>query len=109
MTEETLRALLHLSEVPFKNYYKIANLYWPDGPEFDTIRREQPWWLVWTPSGTIQMGWRKRVISIDWSDTTARTIVTKDDVTKQDTYVHAWSYAKAVEYLTALSPHLTAL
>lgn len=59
-----------------------------------------------TPKGLIQIGWRKRVISIDWSDTGIRRVVTEDDVTKDDTMVHAYSYAKALAYLTALATDL---
>jgi hypothetical protein len=66
-----------------------------------TTYHPDPWWLVRTPAGLVQIGWRKRVINIDWSDTDVRTVVTSDDVTKTETYVHAWSEAKALEYLSA--------
>ena len=64
--------------------------------------KPDPWWLVRTSRGLIKIGWRKRVINIDWSDTNLRVIVTPDDVTKSVVMVHAWSEEKAVEYLKAL-------
>jgi hypothetical protein len=61
-----------------------------------------PWWFVRTHPGWIEIGWRKRVISIDWSDTPIRGIVTQDDLTKSQIMVHAYSMEKALEYLTTL-------
>lgn len=52
------------------------------------------------------IGWRKRVIQIDWKDCDVKLDVTADDVTKDDFNVHAWSTEKAVEYLKALAPYL---
>jgi hypothetical protein len=58
-----------------------------------------PWWLVRVPNGLIEIGWRKRVISIDWTETDVRSLVTSDDVTKSETKVHAWSMENALTYL----------
>lgn len=90
MEEEMLKALLTLSRIKYTQLYRIINEYWSEG---------EPWWLVRTSAGLLKIGWRKRVINIDWSDTPLREILTQDDVTKEDTLVHAWGYAKAVEYL----------
>jgi len=60
-----------------------------------------PWWLVKTHLGLIEIGWRKRVISINWSDTKVKTIVTTDNVTKDENGVHAYSVEDAVKYLKA--------
>ena len=68
----------------------------------DTGYRRDPWWLVKTEYGLIEIGWRKRVISIDWDDTDLLKTITADDVTKRPTMVHAWSIEKALEYLRAL-------
>lgn len=62
-----------------------------------------PWWLVKTSVGCIELGWRKRVMNIDWSDTPIRKVITEDDTTKSETMVHAWTTLKAMEYLTALA------
>lgn len=64
-----------------------------------------PWFIVTTPMGRIKIGWRKRVINIDWSDAKARVRgeeLTADDVTKGADYIHAYGYEKAKEYLAKL-------
>lgn len=66
-------------------------------------RHRRPWWLVKTEHGLIEIGPRKRVIEIDWSDTGVQvSSITDDNVTKGTLMVHAWSMSKAVEYLTTL-------
>lgn len=102
MTEQQVRAIFLLASIEVSGVYKTENNYWPSAPSYDDVRRKNPWWLVKTPAGLVHIGWRKRVISIDWSDTSIRQEVTSDDVTKSETLVHAWSYAKAVEYLADL-------
>jgi hypothetical protein len=72
-------------------------------------RHKYPWWLIKTEFGLIMIGWRKRVINIDWSDTPGRpsgNTLTADDTTKDTTVIHAWSELKAIEYLTALKAFL---
>jgi hypothetical protein len=66
----------------------------------------EPWWFVKTRWGWIEIGWRKRVISICWADCAGPLDVTQDDVTKNGELVHAWSMVKAVEYLTTLREEL---
>lgn len=100
MNEAQMRAIFLLSGIEIISVFELANGYWPDVPNYAELRRESPWWLVRTAAGLVQIGWRKRVISVDWSDTCVRQVVTPDDVTKEDTMVHAYSYGKAVEYLT---------
>lgn len=80
--------------------WELANGYWPDAPDYDDVRR--PWWLFLTEIGLIQIGNRKRVLHIQWSTCLVRAIVTEDDVTKSQEYVHAHSTEKAVEYMKAL-------
>ncbi len=89
-----------LAGLPPERMWELANGYWPLAPQYDEARR--PWWLVQTAIGLIRMGWRKRVMSIEWDATPHRCVVTIDNVTKDDTMVHASSVAKAVEYLTSL-------
>lgn len=102
MNEQQVRGLFELAGIVPLKLHELANGYWPNVPEYAQIRQQSPWWLVTTAFGAITIGWRKRVVSIDWTETEARTIVTNDDVTKAETMVHAWSYAKALEYLTTL-------
>jgi len=100
----------------------IPNEYWKE----DTA---EPWCLARTPFGTLKIGWRKRVLNIDWSavlnerlakidkldlDTRydaraalhktidANTLFPNEDVTRWETGIHAWGAEKAVEYLKVI-------
>lgn len=108
MNEERMKALFLLTGFEIEKSYELVNEYW------GTDQPDSPWWLVKTEYGMIKIGWRKRVINIDWSDTEYKAgeskfwdgrdidVITNDDVTKDPTHIHAWGYAKAVEYLTTL-------
>jgi hypothetical protein len=71
-----------------------------------------PWFDVNTEFGTIQIGWRKRVLHIDWSAMADRLaacgelptirfvdLFKDEDVTKGSDFIHAWGYEKAQDYL----------
>jgi hypothetical protein len=66
----------------------------------------KPWYIVTTPKGRIKIGWRKRVINIDWSDSAitekGKDLFPTEDVTVGDTYIHAYGYSKATAYLRRL-------
>lgn len=99
MPIDKLMALFAIAGIPIIGEpIKLQNKYWQG---HDT-KYYHPWWFVKTARGWIEIGWRKRVISIDWTDTDIRRVVTDDDVTKGAEYVHAYSEAKASEYLTTL-------
>ena len=69
-----------------------------------------PWYNVSTEHGTITIGWRKRVINIDFSQTGLREfpkILAREDVTKGCGYIHAWGEEKAKEYLSAIRESVT--
>jgi len=102
MNLEKVKALFLLSGLDALEFHELANGYWPDCDSYSQLRRDSPWWLVKTRYGLIKIGWRKRVINIDWSGTPYRGHITKDDVTKTESSLHAWGYAKAVEYLVRL-------
>ncbi|KKN08303.1 hypothetical protein LCGC14_1058150 [marine sediment metagenome] len=118
MNEDKMKAIFLLAGLDIESHYELANEYWPDCAEYADVRRASPWWLVKTQYGLIKIGWRKRVINIDWSDTEYRSgvskfadgsdidVLTKDDVTKAESMVHAYGYAKAVQYLSALDLRL---
>lgn len=99
MTEAQARAIFLLAGIDVSAVFQIENGYWPKA--YVEAREQSPWWLMKTEHGLIRIGWRKRVISIDWADTAVRLELTADDTTKSDTYVHAWSHHKAVEYLAS--------
>jgi len=97
MGRDYLDAMLLLSGLEVVAVYEVANGYWGNSAE------APPWWLVLTKAGPVVIGWRKRVISINWKDTPVRAKLTGDDQTTSDLEgCHAWTYAKAVEYLRAL-------
>lgn len=65
-----------------------------------------PWLVVTTRVGRFTIGWRKRVIQIDWSATVgtedAETIFAAEDVTKGERYIHAWGLPDARRYITEI-------
>ncbi len=83
--------------------------------EYCSCNRCAPWFNVNTEFGTIKIGWRKRVINIDWSsamealkergqlsEEKLSSLFEDQDVTKGDTGIHAWGWEKAQEYLTRI-------
>lgn len=65
-----------------------------------------PWFRVATRIGYVEIGWRKSVIQIDWSQsllkTTAHELFPDEDVTKGKHMIHAWSIEKALMYITII-------
>lgn len=57
---EIFRQILANAQIPVNDMFAIPNRYWSseDAP---------PWFRVITPKGAIVLGWRKRVICLDWS------------------------------------------
>ena len=124
MTRQDVEGMFGLAHIGILKIWQLPNGYLgPQDPPVDEFssdawghwmadyrwRFERPWWLVQTPHGLIEIGWRKRVILIDWSETRYRGEITVDDVTKNHTMVHAWSIEKAVEYLRRLRDELERL
>lgn len=72
--------------------------------EYSVTDHSWPWIKFCTLGGMIKVGYRKRVINIDWSDTKQhyRHLFEDEGVTLTDTYVHAWGKDKAIEYLTKI-------
>lgn len=98
--EKEFRACFLLSSLEYTDVFPIENEYCgiigccPD----------KRWFLFRTAYGLIKIGWRKKVIHIDWKDTgLSCTDITKDNVTVNANSIHAWGYGKCVEYLTVLS------
>jgi hypothetical protein len=96
-----MQGLFHLAGFEFIHAEVIDNQY-SEHP----VYYADPWQVVTTTKGLFTIGWRKRVISIDWSKAytkkTADELFPDEDVTKYDQLIHAWGYDKAVEYLTKL-------
>jgi hypothetical protein len=103
MDQQQVYALATLAGFKNCGYEKIRNDYWPSHSDYDHLREQYPWWIVTTEFGSIRIGYRKRVIHIDWINTNRRGVVTEDDVTKDDYMVHAWNLGTAVTYLKAIA------
>lgn len=89
-------ALMRAGGIEYSAYWELLNPYWRDNETMG------PRWMFKTRRGLIMLHWRKNVLEIDWSDTDVRIEVTRDDVTKSETMVHAWSLQKADEYIAGL-------
>lgn len=65
-----------------------------------------PWFIVLTPVGKIKIGWRKRVLQIEWNETKGTKISSElfqsEDVTKEEKMIHAWSYVDAKRYIETI-------
>ncbi|MHA1469073.1 MAG: hypothetical protein ACTSSP_00780 [Candidatus Asgardarchaeia archaeon] len=66
-----------------------------------------PWVIVTTQKGRIKLGWRKRVINLDWSESDIKAIGMElfkgENVTTGEHYIHCWGKDKAIEYLKKLN------
>lgn len=71
---------------------EIPNEYWSN----DVYGKTSPWFLVTTIRGVFKVGWRKRVIELDWSDTeiqhAADDLWPDKDNTKDGKSIHCWGY-----------------
>lgn len=69
--------------------------------------RNLPWFIVTTTIGRFKIGWRKRVIHIEWTDTigtkTAEELFPKEKVTKGDKYIHAGGIETARRYINTIT------
>jgi hypothetical protein len=85
----------------------IGNGYCPNA-----CCRHLPWFVVTTTIGRFKIGWRKRVIELDWSGTlatkTAAVLFPGEEVTKFDRTIHAWGYDAAQQYIAAVIESATA-
>lgn len=99
MTEAEVKALFLLAGINLYSQVPINNRYSPTSELWNG-----PWWECRSRIGKVTIGWRKRVIEITWHafEVPDEEPITSDDVTKGLDCVHAWSNAKAVEYLGAI-------
>jgi len=80
---------------------EIPNKYWNN---WYGVHR--PWAIITTSSGHFEVGWRKRVLSIDWSQTlieeTAEAMFPDEPVTKDGRLIHAHTVEDARRYITRI-------
>ena len=91
-----LCAIVDAVEIP-GNRVAIPSQYHSDDLYFG------PWMIVESPRGRIEIGWRKRVISIDWKDTAIKVhgkdVVACPEYTHWERGCHAYGSDEAVECL----------
>jgi len=106
MNEDQMKAVFLLAGIEIQQHWKLENEYWPDA--YQELKKSSPWWLVKTEWGMIKIGWRKRVISIDWSGCDFKVdggqLLEEGEqwITHWASGVHAYSYSKVIEYLSKL-------
>ncbi len=63
-----------------------------------------PWFEARTVFGLVTIGWRKRVIYLDWNKTGIQVNNVPEDsnITHGSGWTHAWGYEKAAEYLRTI-------
>ncbi len=73
----------------------------------DACCYKYPWIIVATKKGSIKLGWRKRVMNLDWSESDIKAIGTElfkdENTTTGEHYIHCWGKDKAIEYLKKLN------
>ncbi len=93
------------------NCFGSELIYVEDIPNEYSPFNVNPWFIVSTRKGRIKIGWRKRVINIDWSESDirhlGRDIFKGENVTgahyyEMTEYIHADGYEKATEYINKL-------
>jgi hypothetical protein len=110
-----------LAGIEIQGLTQIPNQYWPES--YVEARQNSPWWVVKTMYGEIVIGWRKKVISIEWSDTGVvfplddpenrkyrqdqHVLPPDSSTTKWATGCHAYGYGEAVSTLKALKDSVT--
>lgn len=88
--------------VNFEEIPNEYNEYWEGNEDCP------PWYIVSTKQGNFKVGWRKRVIHLQWAgDGVGPTRDVNDlfegeAVTLSGNYIHAWGYEKMVDYLKLL-------
>lgn len=116
MKKEHVEAIFLLAGISISSMEKIDNQYWPSNPAYAEERAHSPWWLVTTSKGVLVIGWRKKVIHIDWSNAgivfplihigdqkyLSDTHIIRNNNTKWATGGHAYGHGEAVQILKGL-------
>jgi hypothetical protein len=100
LTLDRLKAIFLLSMIEVKSFHRL-----PNGYTGDANCPTSPWLLAETKYGLIKIGWRKRVINIEWpvdANVSGKKVLGKDEdwITSFSNGVHAYGYPKAIEYLS---------
>jgi hypothetical protein len=96
---EYYRALLLLAGIEYTSEHKLENGYTPGRGGV------QPWLLAMTAWGPLTIGWRKRVIDIDWQTSKYPAILIEppeEYITHAPGFIHCYGYEQAIRALKAL-------
>lgn len=84
----------------------LGDCYIESPNEYHRSEYSEPWYIFYTSKGPLKVGWRKRVINLDWSGfpvkMSAEDLFPGEDVTKGAYYIHAWGFDKLEQYVEAL-------
>lgn len=94
-------------EVNLKNFMAILGDCYIKAPnEYYKGDHCEPWYIFYTKKGPLKVGWRKRVINVDWSGFPQKEYCDKlfpnENVTKGDFYIHAWGYQDLKKFVGVL-------
>ena len=114
LIEESYRSNFSLQQSLRDEEYKLESLFGDRKIFIEKVENEYTqghpssasWLVVTTNKGRIKVGWRKHVISIDWSDSVIKgsgyDLFPDEDVIRWAVGIHAWGYEKAQEYINKL-------
>jgi len=101
---EAYRALMMLTGFDYTSEHKLVNGYVSDrgtgNPQYS-----QPWMMFMTTWGPVVVGWRKRVINIEWHDSKYPSLVVEPPdlyITHGPGYIHCYGYGEALAALERL-------
>ena len=84
----------------------LGDCYIESPNEYYRSEYSEPWYIFYTSKGPLKVGWRKRVIHLDWSGFPAKMSASElfpsEDVTKGPHYIHAWGFEKLERYVKVL-------
>jgi hypothetical protein len=114
-SEVTERTEKQFREILREAGYPSEIVLLPTPNEYGSASYRGPWFTFCYRGEEIRIGWRKRVIEIDWSRVSSpqvRALIALDfanvDSTHTDTVVHAYEPKVASSYLADIRAHLTA-
>lgn len=102
-TWESFERCFALAKLPCLFGEAVPNEYW-GAKDPESLR--SPWFVATTKIGRIKVGWRKRVIVVDWSDSTvkaeAENLFQARNTTKFGRTIHCDSYVDVGAVLETL-------
>jgi hypothetical protein len=98
--KDKIMALALLSGIEPNEVHELPNGYWPES--YVEERKVDPWFLFVCDGGTFTIGWRKRVLSVTWTQADANPITEESEqwITHGPRYFHAYDWIQAVRYLS---------